>query len=239
MKKPRKKKQQPKPSQAGSGLSGQPQLAVAAGSTGTSVRGVSGAGCNGLRGDDLEPVFSSARPFPVLLVALLAILFYQADMYLMEHSGGFSALVYYPFKTVPEPPGGGDMVKLGQNIFGRNCAACHQVNGAGNAALGFPPLAGSDWVAAEGPNRLIRIVLNGLSGPIEVNGQQYNNAMVPWRDTMSDKEIAAVLTYVRQAWGNTAPPVKPEQVAAIRQATESRGARNWSAQELLAIPVSD
>lgn len=94
------------------------------------------------------------------------------------------------------------------------CAACH-----GQAAEGgpiAPPLAGSDWV--KGPvSNLIRIQLRGLNGPITVSGKQYNFpvGMAPLA-YQTDEQIAAVLTYVRNSFGNKAPAVKPAQVAALR-----------------------
>ena len=117
------------------------------------------------------------------------------------------------------------------------CAVCHGPEGRGLEGQ-FPPLAGSEWVLAPGPNRLIRIALNGLAGPIKVLGRDFNSAEPAWRDVLSDEEIAAVLTYVRTngKWGNTAAPVFPAQVKAIREATRSRTGP-WTAAELQAIPV--
>ncbi|MGD9418148.1 MAG: c-type cytochrome [Verrucomicrobiota bacterium JB025] len=94
------------------------------------------------------------------------------------------------------------------------CAACHGPQGMGTAAA--PPLAGSEWV--EGPaENLIRIQLRGLVGPITVNGQTYDIAggMTPFA-SQSDEQIAAVLSYVRNSFGNSAPLVEPSQVAALR-----------------------
>jgi mono/diheme cytochrome c family protein len=99
----------------------------------------------------------------------------------------------------------------------------------------FPPLGGSEWVTAEGHQRIIRIVLNGLNGPIEVSGQQYNNVMLAWRDMLKDEEIAAVLTFIRSEWGNRADAVTAEEVAKVREATKDR-TTYWTAQELLQIP---
>jgi len=172
----------------------------------------------------------------MLLVFLLGVLVYTADMYLMNNSGSFQARVYYPLKQLPVASD--DLAAKGEQIFKNYCSACHQPNGAGSRALNFPPLAGSEWVLAEGPNRIIRIVLNGLAGPIEVKGEQYSNNMLPWKDTMSDEDIAAVLTYVRSAWGNDASGVTVEQVSAIREATADRSI-NWTAPELLRVPESD
>lgn len=94
------------------------------------------------------------------------------------------------------------------------CAACHGQNGEGGPAA--PPLAGSEWV--NGPvSNLIRIQLRGLQGPIKVKGTEYNfpGGMAPMA-YQTDEQIAGVLTYVRNSFGNKAPAVKPEQVAALR-----------------------
>lgn len=87
---------------------------------------------------------------------------------------------------------------------------------------------------APGPNRIIRAVLNGLTGPVTVKGKEWNLNMLAWRDTYDDKHIAAVLTYIRSNWGNNAPPVKPEQVAAARKEVHPGP---MTSPELLQIPV--
>lgn len=93
------------------------------------------------------------------------------------------------------------------------CMACHQANGQGIPGA-FPPLAESEWV--NGPvENLIRIQLRGLMGPITVKGVEYNS-MMPANATMSDEEVAAVLTYIRSNFGNTSGPVTPDQVKALR-----------------------
>jgi mono/diheme cytochrome c family protein len=85
----------------------------------------------------------------------------------------------------------------------------------------YPSLAGS--ALATGDERLaIRIVLHGFQGPIERNGTKYNGVMQPWRNDLSDQQIADVLTYVRSSWGNTAAAVTPEAVKAEREATKTR-----------------
>lgn len=92
------------------------------------------------------------------------------------------------------------------------CAACHGQNGEGGPA--GPPLAESEWV--NGPvSNLIRIQLRGLMGPITVKGEEYNMVMAPMA-FQDDETIAAVLTYVRNHFGNEAPPVLPAQVEALR-----------------------
>jgi mono/diheme cytochrome c family protein len=94
------------------------------------------------------------------------------------------------------------------------CAACHGQNGEGGPIA--PPLAGSDWVTGPVSN-LIRIQLRGLQGPITVAGKEYNfPAPMTALAYQTDEQVAAVLTYVRNSFGNKAPAVKPEQVAALR-----------------------
>jgi hypothetical protein len=89
------------------------------------------------------------------------------------------------------------------------------------------------------PGRIIRAVLLGLTGPITVNGQPFNNTMVAW-NTLSDQEIADVITYVRQEWGNKASPVTPEQVAAVRAKLKAQGrTTTWTPDELLKISPAD
>ena len=94
------------------------------------------------------------------------------------------------------------------------CGACHGQNGEGGPIA--PPLAGSDWV--KGPvSNLIRIQLRGLQGPITVSGKEYNMpGGMAALSYQTDEQIAGVLTYVRNSFGNKASAVKPEQVAALR-----------------------
>ena len=108
------------------------------------------------------------------------------------------------------------------------CAACHQLTGLGIPAA-FPPLAGSEVVQGP-PERVIAIVLHGLQGPITVKGATYNGVMAAWSQ-LTDAQIAAIITYERSSWGNTAPAVTPDQVAAVRKATASR-ATAWTLAEL-------
>lgn len=102
----------------------------------------------------------------------------------------------------------------GKAVFQLNCAACHRPNGEGGGP--YPPLAKNPGVNAVDSAALIQTVLNGRTGPITVNGTQYGGNMPSWRNDLSDAQIAAVLTYVRSAWGNSAPAVSADQVAAAR-----------------------
>lgn len=102
----------------------------------------------------------------------------------------------------------------GRAIFNLNCAACHRPTGEGGGP--YPPLARNPDVNQVDSARVIETVLNGRTGPITVNGRQYGGNMPSWRNQLSDAEIAAVLSYVRSAWGNSAPAVSDDQVAAAR-----------------------
>ena len=106
---------------------------------------------------------------------------------------------------------------------GGMCFTCHQPNGEGMAGQ-FPPLAGSDWVLGD-KERLIKISMYGLMGEIEVNGVKYNNVMAPPGippGSLTDDQIANVLTYIRNDWGNSASAVSAEEVAAVRASLEGR-----------------
>ncbi|WP_345246277.1 PVC-type heme-binding CxxCH protein [Nibrella saemangeumensis] len=114
---------------------------------------------------------------------------------------------------------------LGREIFAKEgyCITCHQPDGRGLSASGFPPLTGTKWVQGN-EERLIKIVLKGLLGPIEVNGVTYPGQvpMTPYGGLLNDKEVAAVLTYVRNSFGNQAPAILPEQVKKVRAEVESK-----------------
>ena len=103
----------------------------------------------------------------------------------------------------------------GQQVYERSCINCHKSNGEGIANV-YPPLAGSKWVNGD-PSIPTQIVLHGLSGEIVVNDVTYNSAMVGWASTLSDDNIANVLTYVRSSWGNKASAVMVEDVKKIRE----------------------
>ena len=117
----------------------------------------------------------------------------------------------------------------GAAVFSGHCAACHQATGLGLPGV-FPPLAGSEFVNGD-PGRLARLVLRGLTGPVTVARATYNGAMPAWADQLQDGEVAAVLTYVRSHFGNSAGPIAADAVAAARTATASRTSP-WTAGEL-------
>src|SRR5215469_14790214 len=105
----------------------------------------------------------------------------------------------------------------GQAIFEKTCAACHQRDGLGKQGVA-PALVGSEWVLEPGGQRLARIVLNGLSGPVSVQGRVWNLAMPPWRENLDDDAIAVTVSYIRSGLGtNKASGVRSDLVNSARQ----------------------
>lgn len=181
------------------------------------------------------------RPVSILYVTMLCALFAWGGYYVQRYSGAYGPLDYNEnglgLVTSTNAPAPVDPYTMGKRIFGDTCAKCHQPDGLGLPGQ-YPPLVGSEWVLAKGPARMIRIVLDGAQGPIKVKGLDFNNAMTPWRDTLTDQQIAAVITFVRtqKDWGHTASPVTPEEVAAIRKLTKDHAAAGaWNPAELLNV----
>lgn len=106
-----------------------------------------------------------------------------------------------------------EKMTLGKKIYSSSCFACHQSNGEG-IANAFPPLANSDYLNKD-LNRTIKAVLHGLSGEITVNGKKYNSQMPA--QVLSDQEVASVLTYIYNNWGNNKTEVSEEQVKKLRK----------------------
>ena len=121
----------------------------------------------------------------------------------------------------------------GKLIYAGLCAACHQPTGLGMEGLA-PPLMDSDWVT--GPSdRPIKIILHGMSGPIQVSGRTWTLEMPPLPQ-FTDEDIASVLTYIRREWEHTAGPVSPNDVAKIRAQHAGR-TKAWTAAEMNKKPV--
>ena len=106
------------------------------------------------------------------------------------------------------------VVSAGEKVYNTHCATCHLPNGKGMASI-YPPLIKTKWVAGE-KSEIIKVVLNGLKGEIEVLGETYNNVMTPYATILSDQEIADVLTYVRSSFGNNYSAVTAAEVKAER-----------------------
>jgi mono/diheme cytochrome c family protein len=183
---------------------------------------------------------------PAWLIAVFAAVLFGALYYLNQTAGGFNPQVYAPYRSIQEVNAAqpvrevNPMMETGGHLFNLNCAACHQTTGLGLGTQ-FPPLAGSDWVAEKDPSRIIRIVLLGSGGTIMVKGQECNppGPMPSMAAAIgSDENLAAVLTYVRQSWGNNAPAVTADQVKAVKAAIGSRTAACTTA-ELMKIPLAE
>lgn len=117
------------------------------------------------------------------------------------------------------------LFNTGKEIYAKEgyCSTCHQPDGRGLSASAFPPLVGTNWVSGS-EDRLIKLVLKGLMGPMEVAGKTYPGQvpMTPFGGLLKDEEIAAVLTYVRNSFGNQAPAVLPDRVKKVRAATQRK-----------------
>ena len=106
-----------------------------------------------------------------------------------------------------------ELMEKGKTVYNTYCFACHMEDGNGVPNLN-PPLGDTKYVNGD-KKELIGIVLNGLNGPLEVKGVTYNSVMAP-HNFLSDEDIAGVLTYVRNSFGNSSSAVTPEEVAAVR-----------------------
>jgi mono/diheme cytochrome c family protein len=188
-----------------------------------------------------EPV-AGPPTVPIWLIVVFGFLVYWGSLFLAENAGGFSKEVYTPYHAYDEVATSNPQDPLarlraeGRKIFEVNCAPCHQPSGTGQAGRA-PPLAGSEWVLAGNGDRVVHIVMNSVTGPITVKGEEWNlNGMVAWRDTLKDEQITAVLNYIRSQseWGNKAGPIGLPMVQAAR-AEKHVGPE--TADELLKIPV--
>ena len=128
--------------------------------------------------------------------------------------------------------------KLGSTIYQReaHCGTCHLTHGKGSPNV-YPPLVGSPWVTGS-EERLIKMALHGVWGKMTVNGKTYDPSrgvppMTAFRSLLNDRELAAVLTFVRNTWGNQASVITADKVKKVREQTHNRGTF-WKPEELLA-----
>ncbi len=175
-------------------------------------------------------------PLPVVLVIFALILVAWGGWYVGTYSAGFRGGV--PDRRTPAAAIGPVATtqtaaadRLGRRTYNL-CLGCHQIDGQGVPGT-TPPLAGSQWVTGD-PDRLARIVLDGLQGPIEVRGVVYDQLMPGWR-VLDDERLAAVLSYTRGAWENDAPPVDAALVAQVRERTQDRR-QPWTVSSLAPPP---
>ena len=119
--------------------------------------------------------------------------------------------------------------KQGAKVYS-NCSSCHQPNGMGQTGQ-FPPLAGSEWVLGN-TEILALIIHNGIGGKLEVAGSTYNGNMDAVGKNLSAKELSALMTYIRNSWGNSASIVTPEMAKAALEISKERGGGQTSSEEL-------
>lgn len=156
------------------------------------------------------------NPVPIFLLFIFAALCFWGGVYLVHYGGDFRADVFDPnfdpaAAAAPRPEI--SLFDRGAKIYRNQCAQCHQADGNGVPGA-FPPLAGSEWVTGHS-TVLARILINGLNGPIVVEGNTYNGNMPafgPGGLNLRPKELAGVMTYIRQEWGNAAPDMTEEMV---------------------------
>jgi mono/diheme cytochrome c family protein len=191
--------------------------------------------------EKLEPR-DGFEPVPVWLVAVFGAFLFWGGWYVATYSGGWRAdvLEAQPQARFLVAPEAGDRpvdpITMGRRVYMANCVACHQADGEGVPNT-YPPLAQTELVTGP-PARLKRIVLHGMDGPVTVRGQQYNAPMPAFGQRLNDQQIAALLTYIRQEWGNEASAIGEASVAATREATADRRTA-WTASELLEITEDD
>src|SRR4029079_14015703 len=142
----------------------------------------------------------------------------QADeSYLSDKVGSMAPVV-----AAAEAKAAGKLTKeqqigAGQVLFKGTCSVCHQENGQGIPNV-FPPLAKSDYLLKD-PRHAVEIALNGLTGPVKVNGATFNSVMPPMSQ-LNDDEIANILTYVLNSWGNDGGVISKEEVQKVRASTK-------------------
>jgi len=182
------------------------------------------------------------RLLPLALLFIFSGMIFYAGTYLNRYSGHFSGSVFDERQlpsTGPVVMAKADPLVLGKRQYALACVTCHMPNGQGVAGV-YPPLAESEWVTGS-EERLINILLHGLKGPVTVRGNIYGAAAMPAFGQVpgsgynwNDEKIAAVLTYIRQEWGNAAGPISAEQVTQLRISGGSR--KEWTEAELLQLP---
>jgi mono/diheme cytochrome c family protein len=177
------------------------------------------------------------RLMPLNLLFLFSGLIFFAGTYLGLYGGKFDPHIFnehaQPGGAVAAAPAVSP-VEVGKKTYASTCATCHMANGLGTPGA-VPPLAGSEWVNGS-EERLIRAVVYGLQGPIKVKGQDFNSVMMPKGGfTINDDKLAAILTYIRQEWGNTGGPIAPEKIAEVH-AKEGDRKQPFAPADLLKLP---
>ena len=179
------------------------------------------------------------EPVPMWVTAIFGGLLMWGGFYLGASNADFRRDVFDApqLGAIPTPPPGpagpdpdpktvADLMKIGADKYRSICVACHKPDGTGDPAQQYPPLAGSEWVAGKeaSPARQARIVLYGLHQPITVKGKEFKGQMPAQGGVMKDYEIASVITFVRNSFGNKADPddANPAVTAAVVKAARDK-----------------
>lgn len=175
-----------------------------------------------MRRENADPD-ENVNPLPWFFIMFLGAMGMWGAFYIATTPSGESS-AFGDQRTVallrpPEVAAAASAVVDGRQLYGAKCAACHQINGMGLAGV-FPPLAGAEWVVGD-EKVLTSILLHGVQGELVVKGNTYNGAM-PAFGTLTDDELAGVLTYIRSDWGNQAPAITAATVSAQREATKNQ-----------------
>lgn len=161
------------------------------------------------------------------LIMLTLVLLFLGGVYFDRHSGWFNPQVYSPYASTEQlaatqpQSGAAAAAAHGKKVYETACGICHGTDGLGKPGQA-PALAGSEWVNAKGSKALILIPQVGLTGPMQVSGKDWNMQMAPMGAALSDADLAAVLTYIRGAWGNKAGEVTADKVKSARTSLGAR-----------------
>lgn len=166
---------------------------------------------------ELEEPEEMTNPVPKIYILAAALIVIWGISYFYTMTGTITGAGYLRTPIVADTNSG---PADGAKLFASSCASCHQASGQGIPGA-FPPLNGSGWVQAKAEVP-VQILLHGINGEIKVDGTTYNSVMPPFGNSMSDAEIAAVATYIRQSWDNQAEAVEASFVAEQREATADR-----------------
>ena len=198
------------------------------------------------------------EPVPIWVIAVFGGLLMWGGYYIGANSADFRRDIYDtgefryaglridPGATAPDPDPKtvAELMVIGSDRYQRVCLACHKTDGEGDASKDYPPLNRSEWVSGTeaSPARLARILLYGLHQPVTVRGRVYGREAMPAQGgAMKDYEIAAVLTHVRNSWGNKADPDDANpgvSTAVVKSAREKVGKREPMVEaELKKIPL--
>ncbi|MEZ5607690.1 MAG: cytochrome c [Burkholderiaceae bacterium] len=162
------------------------------------------------------------RPMPVVVLLIALVMVLWGVVYIL-YSEPLANSRFGDQRTLAElsgpAPGAAGGAVDGAAIFAAQCVACHQATGKGLPGV-FPPLDGSEWVHGE-PRILANILLHGITGEIEVEGQKFNGQM-PSFQQLSDAELAAVASHIRSSWSNKSGPIEASVFEAERKAGASR-----------------